>query len=157
MHSSHLNRYTSLRQHSLNLAAPLSAEDQCVQSMPDTSPTKWHLAHTSWFFENLVLLPFLPGYQVFDSSFAYLFNSYYEALGPRHPRLQRGMLTRPALSQVLAFRQHVDTSMQQLLSNTDALNEQSLALIELGISHEQQHQELLLTDALHLLSCNSAP
>jgi ergothioneine biosynthesis protein EgtB len=154
MHSFHLNRYTYLRQHSLNLAAPLSAEDQCVQSMPDTSPTKWHLAHTSWFFENLVLLPFLPGYQVFDTSFAYLFNSYYEALGPRHPRLQRGLLTRPALSQVLAFRQHVDASMQQLLSNTDTLNEQALALIELGINHEQQHQELLLTDALHLLSCN---
>ena len=154
MHYSHLIRYTSLRLHSLNLAAPLSAEDQCVQSMPDTSPTKWHLAHTSWFFENLVLLPFLPGYQVFDTSFAYLFNSYYEALGPRHPRPQRGLLTRPALSQVLAFRQHVDTSMQQLLSNIDALNEQSLALIELGMNHEQQHQELLLTDALHLLSCN---
>ena len=154
MHSSQLNRYSYLRQHSLNLAAPLSAEDQCVQSMPDTSPTKWHLAHTSWFFENLVLLPFLPGYRVFDSSFAYLFNSYYEALGPRYPRLQRGLLTRPALSQVLAFRQHVDASMQQLLSNTDALNEQALALIELGMNHEQQHQELLLTDALHLLFCN---
>jgi len=154
MHSSQLNRYSHIRQHSLNLAAPLSAEDQCVQSMPDTSPTKWHLAHTSWFFENLVLLPFLPGYQVFDTSFAYLFNSYYEALGPRHPRPQRGLLTRPALSQVLAFRQHVDTSMQQLLSNTDVINEESLALIELGMNHEQQHQELLLTDALHLLSCN---
>ena len=154
MHYSLLQRYTHLRQHSLNLAAPLSAEDQCVQSMPDTSPTKWHLAHTSWFFENLVLLPFLPGYKVFDPSFSYLFNSYYEALGPRYPRLQRGLLTRPALSQVLAFRQYVDASMQQLLSREDALDEQSLALIELGMNHEQQHQELLLTDALHLLSCN---
>ena len=80
-------RYAAVSQHTLKLAAPLSAEDQCVQSMPDTSPTKWHLAHTSWFFENVVLLPHLPGYQVFDAAFAYLFNSYYEALGPRHPRL----------------------------------------------------------------------
>lgn len=147
-------RYTSLRQYSLNLAAPLSAEDQCVQSMPDTSPTKWHLAHTSWFFENLVLLPFLPSYQVFDNSFAYLFNSYYQALGPRHPRPLRGLLTRPSLSQVLEFRQHIDSAMEELLSKTDALSEDALALIELGLNHEQQHQELMLTDVLHLLSCN---
>jgi ergothioneine biosynthesis protein EgtB len=149
--------YINLRQHTLNLAAPLSAEDQCVQSMPDTSPTKWHLAHTSWFFENLVLLPFLPDYKVFDPAFSYLFNSYYEALGPRHPRLHRGLLTRPSLPQVLAFRQYVDAAMQKLLSNLETLNEESLALIELGLNHEQQHQELLLTDALHLLSCNPMP
>lgn len=154
MHSSLSSRYTHLRQHSLNLAAPLSVEDQCVQSMPDTSPTKWHLAHTSWFFEQLVLLPYQPSYQVFDESFAYLFNSYYEALGPRHPRPQRGLLSRPSQPQILAFRQHVDAAMQQLLSNTDTLNPQVLALIELGLNHEQQHQELLLTDVLHLLSCN---
>lgn len=149
--------YINLRQHTLNLAAPLSAEDQCVQSMPDTSPTKWHLAHTSWFFENLVLLPFLPDYKVFDPAFSYLFNSYYEALGPRHPRLHRGLLTRPSLPQVLAFRQYVDAAMQKLLSNLETLNEESLTLIELGLNHEQQHQELLLTDALHLLSCNPMP
>ena len=149
-----LFRYSNIRQYSLSLAAPLSDEDQCVQSMPDTSPTKWHLAHTSWFFENLVLLPFLPSYQVFDGSFAYLFNSYYEALGPRHPRPQRGLLTRPSLSKILAFRQYVDDAMQKLLSNFDALNLQAFTLIELGLNHEQQHQELLLTDALHLLSCN---
>ncbi len=147
-------RYAAVRQHTLKLAAPLSAEDQCVQSMPDTSPTKWHLAHTSWFFENVVLLPHLPGYQVFDASFAYLFNSYYEALGPRHPRPQRGLLTRPALSQVLAFREHINVGMQQLLLNESKLPREALALIELGLNHEQQHQELLLTDALHLLSCN---
>lgn len=147
-------RYAAVRQHTLKLAAPLSAEDQCVQSMPDTSPTKWHLAHTSWFFENVVLLPHLPGYQVFDEAFAYLFNSYYEALGPRHPRPQRGLLTRPALSQVLAFREHVNAAMQQLLLNESKLSGEALALIELGLNHEQQHQELLLTDALHLLSCN---
>jgi len=148
------SRYSNIRQYSLSLAAPLSDEDQCVQSMPDTSPTKWHLAHTSWFFENLVLLPFLPSYQVFDNSFAYLFNSYYEALGPRHPRPQRGLLTRPSLSQILTFRQHVDAAMQKLLNNLDALDPQAFSLIELGLNHEQQHQELLLTDALHLLSCN---
>ncbi len=147
-------RYAAVRQHTVKLAAPLSAEDQCVQSMPDTSPTKWHLAHTSWFFENVVLLPHLPGYQVFDASFAYLFNSYYEALGPRHPRPQRGLLTRPALSQVLAFREHINVGMQQLLLNESKLPREALALIELGLNHEQQHQELLLTDALHLLSCN---
>jgi hypothetical protein len=148
------SRYSYIREYSLSLAAPLSEEDQCVQSMPDTSPTKWHLAHTSWFFENLVLIPFLPNYQVFDTSFAYLFNSYYEALGPRHPRPQRGLLTRPSLSQVRVFRQHVDDGMQKLLSNADALDPQVLALIELGLNHEQQHQELLLTDVMHLLSCN---
>jgi ergothioneine biosynthesis protein EgtB len=147
-------RYAAVRQHTLKLAAPLSAEDQCVQSMPDTSPTKWHLAHTSWFFENVVLLPHLPSYQVFDEAFAYLFNSYYEALGPRHPRPQRGLLTRPALSQVLAFREHVNVGMQQLLLNESKLSGEALGLIELGLNHEQQHQELLLTDALHLLSCN---
>ncbi len=147
-------RYAAVRQHTLQLAAPLSAEDQCVQSMPDTSPTKWHLAHTSWFFENLVLLPFLSGYQVFDASFAYLFNSYYEALGPRHPRPQRGLLTRPTLSHVMAFREHVNAAMQQLLLNESKLSGEALALIELGLNHEQQHQELLLTDALHLLSCH---
>ena len=130
-------RYAAVRQHTLKLAAPLSAEDQCVQSMPDTSPTKWHLAHTSWFFENVVLLPHLPGYQVFDAAFAYLFNSYYEALGPRHPRPHRGLLTRPALSQVLAFREHVNAAMQQLLLNESKLPVEALALIELGLNHEQ--------------------
>ena len=111
-----------------------------MQSMPDASPTKWHLAHTSWFFENVVLLPYLPGYQVFDDSFAYLFNSYYEALGPRHPRPQRGLLTRPALSQVLAFREHVNAAMQQLLSKASHLPTEACALIELGLNHEQQRQ-----------------
>ena len=154
MPSSLSARYSALRQHSLQIAAPLSDEDQCVQSMPDASPTKWHLAHTSWFFENVVLLPFVPGYQGFDEAFAYLFNSYYEALGPRHPRPQRGLLTRPSLTQVLAFRQHVDAAMQQVLCQAENLSPQVLALVELGLNHEQQHQELMQTDILHLLSCN---
>ena len=154
MPSSLFTRYSELRHHTLQIAAPLSDEDQCVQSMPDASPTKWHLAHTSWFFENVVLLPFVPGYQVFDEAFAYLFNSYYEALGPRHPRPQRGLLTRPSLTQVLAFRQHVDAAMQQVLCQAENLSPQVLALVELGLNHEQQHQELMQTDILHLLSCN---
>jgi ergothioneine biosynthesis protein EgtB len=154
MPSTLLDRYTALRQYSLQLATPLSDEDQCVQSMPDTSPTKWHLAHTSWFFEHVVLLPFVPGYQVFDEAFARLFNSYYEALGPRHPRPQRGLLTRPGMNEVLAFRHHVDASLQRYLRQPQTLNPQALALIELGLNHEQQHQELMQTDMLHLLSCN---
>ena len=154
MPSTLTSRYDAIRQTSLQLAAPLTAEDQCVQSMPDTSPTKWHLAHTSWFFENVVLLPFVPGYQVFDPGFAFLFNSYYEALGPRHPRPHRGLLTRPSLTQVLAFRQHVDAAMQQVLRQAENLSPQALTLVELGLNHEQQHQELMQTDILHLLSCN---
>src|SRR6185369_3566169 len=98
-------RYGEVRSHSLSLAAPLSAEDQCIQSMPDASPTKWHLAHTSWFFEAVVLAPHAPGYEPFDARFFHLFNSYYESLGPRHPRPRRGLLTRPALAEVHAYRE----------------------------------------------------
>ena len=97
-------RYREVRAHSLVLAQPLSAEDQCIQSIPDASPTQWHLVHTTWFFETLVLQPHVPGYQVFEPHFHYLFNSYYEALGPRHPRVQRGLLTRPSLAAVHAHR-----------------------------------------------------
>jgi len=102
-------RYRDVRSHSLLLASPLSAEDQCIQSMPDASPTKWHLAHTTWFFETVLLMPHLAGYQPFDRHFQYLFNSYYEALGPRHPRPQRGLLTRPTLAQVHAPRLPIAT------------------------------------------------
>ena len=149
-----LSRYRSVRARSLALAAPLSAEDQCVQSMPDASPTKWHLGHTTWFFETIVLQAHAPAYQVFDARLAYLFNSYYEALGPRHPRPQRGLLTRPPLAQVLAYRRHVDAAIAQFLQSGDSAGVDALALLELGLNHEQQHQELLLTDILHLLSCN---
>ncbi len=137
-----------------NLAKPLSPEDQVVQAMPDASPTKWHLAHTTWFFETFILLRYAPGYQAFDEEFAYLFNSYYEAAGPRHPRPERGMLTRPTVDTVLAYRQRVDTAMEALLAATSPCPDEIAGLIELGIHHEQQHQELLLTDILNLFSRN---
>ncbi len=140
-----------MRSHSLALAAPLSAEDQCVQSMPDASPVKWHLAHTTWFFEALVLGPHCPCYQPYYERFGLLFNSYYESLGPRHPRPQRGLLTRPGLATVLAWREHVDRVMLDYLPEAGAA---AASLIELGLQHEQQHQELMLTDILHAFSCN---
>ena len=147
--------FTEVRAHTQALAAPLSAEDQCVQSMPDASPTKWHLAHTSWFFEAVVLVPHAAGYRPFDPRFFKLFNSYYESLGPRHPRPQRGLLTRPSLDEVMAYRAHVEQAMQAFLADAPAAAwDQAAALIGLGCHHEQQHQELILTDILHALSCN---
>jgi len=149
-------RFREVRAHSLALAAPLSAEDQCIQSMPDASPTKWHLAHTTWFFETVLLMPHLPGYEPFDRRFQYLFNSYYEALGPRHPRPQRGLLTRPSLQQVHDYRAHVDAAVQRLLQQpgSEAQWRQVEPIVTLGLNHEQQHQELLLTDILHAFWCN---
>jgi ergothioneine biosynthesis protein EgtB len=126
-----------------------------VQSMADASPTKWHLAHTAWFFETLVLLPHEVGHRPFDERFLRLFNSYYESLGPRHPRPQRGMLSRPALAEVHAYREYVDAAMRNFIANADDARWQAAApLVELGLNHEQQHQELILADILHLLSCN---
>lgn len=148
-------QFAQVRAHSIAVAQPLSAEDQCVQSMPDASPTKWHLAHTSWFFEAVVLVPLDSGYQPFDPRYFHLFNSYYESLGSRHPRPQRGLLTRPSLAEVHAYRQHVDAAVQRFIAEADA---QAWAaaqpLLTLGIQHEQQHQELMLTDMLHALACN---
>ena len=144
--------YARVRQASLALAAPLSAEDCCVQSMPDASPVKWHLAHTTWFFETFVLEPNERDFAPFHPAFRVLFNSYYQGVGARHPRAERGLITRPGLQQVLAYRTQVDARMQALLAGgVDAALQ---ALIELGLQHEQQHQELLLTDIKHLLSCN---
>ena len=145
--------YTRVRTESLSLASFLSPEDQGVQSMPDASPTKWHLAHTSWFFESVLLGPHVPGYTPFDDSFSVLFNSYYEALGPRHPRPQRGLLTRPSLEDVLAYRMHVDEAMGALVDRLDRDNELA-QLAVLGLHHEQQHQELILTDIKHAFSLN---
>ena len=151
-----LARYRTVRAESLRRAQPLSAEDQCVQSMPDASPTKWHLAHTSWFFEAVVLQVFASGYRVFHPAFGFLFNSYYESLGPRQPRPQRGLLTRPSHAEVLGYREHVDAAMLAFIAGAapDAWAT-AAPLIALGCHHEEQHQELLLTDALHLLSCNT--
>ncbi len=140
--------YAAVRAHSEALAAPLSAEDCTIQSMPDASPVKWHLAHTTWFFETVILSQ-RPGYKPFDPRFAYLFNSYYEALGPRHPRPRRGLLTRPTLDEVMAWRAHVDAAMAEACSD-DTLRE----AITLGLHHEQQHQELILTDIKHAFFSN---
>ena len=145
-------RYGDVRKLSEALAAPLSAEDAQVQTMDDVSPTKWHLAHVSWFFETFLLKPSLPGYAVFHPRFEYLFNSYYEGVGPRHARPQRGDLTRPSLAEVLDYRAHVDRHMEALLERR--LSRDAIDLVELGLAHEQQHQELLLTDIKHVLSCN---
>jgi len=145
-----LRRYVSLRWRTESLVEPLSVEDMVAQSMPDASPVKWHLAHTTWFFETFLLLGRLDGYQAFDPNFGYLFNSYYETLGPRQPRPQRGLLTRPDLKTILAYRRHVDQYIQVLLQSTPSAEAEQLLL--LGLAHEEQHQELLLMDVLHLFS-----
>jgi ergothioneine biosynthesis protein EgtB len=148
-------RYSDVRSLTEALAAPLSPEDQTVQSMPDVSPTKWHRGHTSWFFETFVLQPSLPGYRHYHPAFGYIFNSYYETVGARHPRAQRGMITRPGIGEVAAYRAHVDTGMAEVTAGLDADGPVALrSLTELGLNHEQQHQELLLMDIKHVLSCN---
>jgi ergothioneine biosynthesis protein EgtB len=133
------------------LAAPLSAEDQTIQSMPDASPTKWHRAHTTWFFETFVLKPFAPDYEPYDEAFDYLFNSYYEAVGPRHARPMRGLLSRPGIETIAAYRAHVDAAMERFL---ESCSDEALERVILGAHHEQQHQELLLTDIKHALHAN---
>ncbi|QNP48746.1 ergothioneine biosynthesis protein EgtB [Diaphorobacter aerolatus] len=145
-------RFASVREASVKLAQPLSAEDCCAQSMPDASPVKWHLAHTTWFFETFVLEPFESRFAPFDPAFRVLFNSYYNGVGARHPRPERGLLTRPDLQTVLNYREHVDERMNRLFAQ--GVGEELLAIVELGLQHEQQHQELLLTDVKHLLSRN---
>jgi len=150
-----LDRFRAVRGRSRALTEGLTPEDQVVQSMPDASPTKWHLAHTTWFFEEFLLTPHAPNYRRFDADFRFLFNSYYEAVGKRHARPERGMLTRPALSEVSDYRDHVDRAMAALMSGAASATWQAIApLIELGLNHEQQHQELLLTDLLHAFSRN---
>lgn len=144
------NAYRSVRARTLKLAQPLSAEDQVVQSMPDASPTKWHLAHTTWFFETFILKTARSDAPPFDDAFCYLFNSYYDSVGSRHPRAERGMITRPDLARVLAYRDHVDAAMMRLLE--DGLVDPGL--VTLGLNHEQQHQELILMDIKHALSRN---
>lgn len=145
-------RFAAVRSRTEALAVPLSPEDQTVQSMPDASPAKWHRAHTTWFFETFLLLPYLPGYRRYKEEFGYLFNSYYEAAGPRHARPKRGMLTRPASDEIGMYRSHVDAAMIGLMHNPPSGF--PCDLIELGLQHEEQHQELLVTDALHALAQN---
>jgi ergothioneine biosynthesis protein EgtB len=145
------NRFRSIRRFTEDLAAPLSPEDCGLQSMPDASPTKWHLAHTTWFFETFLLRK-LPDYQVFDSSYAYLFNSYYNLIGEQFPRSKRGLVSRPDLDEILEYRRHVDLRMLQWLSAFDNSLEDVLHVVEVGLQHEQQHQELILTDIKHALS-----
>jgi ergothioneine biosynthesis protein EgtB len=148
-------RYAAVRQQTEALAAPLSPEDQGLQSMPDASPTKWHRAHTTWFFETFVLMPHLPGYRLFDRDYGYLFNSYYEAVGPRHPRPQRGTLSRPGVAEIARYRVHVDAAMERLSAVApEASWPAASTLIELGLNHEEQHQELILMDIKHALSLN---
>ncbi|MGE0875778.1 MAG: ergothioneine biosynthesis protein EgtB [Burkholderiales bacterium] len=147
------SRFAGVRRASEQLAAPLSAEDCTIQSMPDASPVKWHLAHTTWFFETFVLEPHLPGFRPFDPAYRILFNSYYNAIGDKHPRPERGFISRPGLAEVLGYRRHVDAAVARLLA-MPGLPASVRALVELGLNHEQQHQELILTDLKHLLSRN---
>lgn len=144
-----LERYRLVRAASEALAARLTPEDCQAQSMPDASPVKWHLAHTAWFFETFMLKPLAAGYREFDPAFGYLFNSYYEAVGERHPRPERGLITRPTLARVLEWRAAVDEAMATLIPTLDG---EGRALLDLGLAHEEQHQELILMDVLHLFS-----
>ena len=145
--------YRRVRDATRDLCAPLTPEDCVVQSMPDASPTKWHLAHTTWFFETFVLAPFEPGFARFDPHYEELFNSYYRTVGDPFPRARRGLLSRPTLAEIVEYRAHVDAAMQSLLE-TAAENPDVRTRVVLGIHHEQQHQELFLTDIKHVLSCN---
>jgi ergothioneine biosynthesis protein EgtB len=148
------SRYVSVRLHTLALAEPLSAEDCTAQSMAGASPVKWHLAHTTWFFETFILEHFEPGYAPFHQDFRFLFNSYYNGIGARHPRAQRGLLTRPSQAEVLAYRSNVDERILRLLAQR-ADDGKLAELVTLGLHHEQQHQELILTDVKHLLAQNA--
>jgi len=147
-------RYQAVRGHTLALAAPLSSEDCGAQSMPDASPVKWHLAHTTWFFETFILEPMEPGFAPFHPAFRVLFNSYYNGVGDKHPRPQRGLLTRPSLDEVRAYRANVDVRIAALIGSVrdNGTRAKLAALLTLGLEHEQQHQELILTDVKHLLA-----
>ena len=144
--SSLSEQFRAVRDHTEQLASALTNEDQCVQSMPDASPAKWHRAHTTWFFEEFVLGPHLPGYEAFDPDFRFLFNSYYESVGARQPRPERGLITRPGAQDVGAYRRYVDAAIASLLREREG---EIADLLALGLSHEQQHQELLVTDMMH--------
>ncbi|HYX50117.1 MAG TPA: DinB family protein, partial [Ktedonobacteraceae bacterium] len=148
-------QYQQVRHFSERLCEPLATEDYVIQSMPDVSPTKWHLAHVTWFWETFLLSEAIPGYKSLHPQYAYLFNSYYNSLGARHSRPNRGLLSRPTVEEVYHYRRYVD---QQVLALLEKIDEKQLIafmpIIILGMNHEQQHQELILTDIKHVLSCN---
>jgi ergothioneine biosynthesis protein EgtB len=149
------DRYRTVRERTEWLCEPLSAEDQTPQSMPDASPAKWHRAHTTWFFETFVLGPWHAGYRPLDDRYTHLFNSYYNAVGPQYFRPHRGLVTRPGVADVASYRAHVDRAMQDLLEGRAPLRgEVAPGVVELGLNHEEQHQELILTDIKHLLAHN---
>src|SRR5579863_3992923 len=145
--------FRTVRAETERRAALLSPEDQVVQSMPDASPTKWHRAHVTWFFEQFLLKPYVKDYTPFDERFAYLYNSYYVSAGPRAARPQRGLVTRPSAVEVAAYRAHVDAAVAELIETAPDFG-QLIPIIEIGLHHEQQHQELLLTDILHAFAQN---
>lgn len=148
-------RFIRIRARSEALAANLLPEDQVPQSMEEASPTKWHLAHTTWFFETFLLQPLAPGYRPYDEAYAYLFNSYYQAVGPQYPRSRRGLATRPSVAEIAGYRRHVGEAMLRLIESCGREDwARAAPLVELGINHEEQHQELILTDILHLFSLN---
>ena len=148
-----IERYQHVRATTLSLCEHLAPEDHVVQSMPDVSPTKWHLAHVTWFFDNFILKPHLKSYRAFNEQFKYLFNSYYYSEGEMHLRSKRGLLSRPTVNEILEYRTRVDDKMRELLVAEES-NAEIGQLVLLGLNHEQQHQELLLTDIKHVLSCN---
>lgn len=150
-----ISRYRQVRNDSLDICRPLSAEDHCIQTIPEISPPKWHLAHTSWFFEAFILSRQCDAYQTYHPQYDYLFNSYYETMGTPFPRAQRGLLSRPGVDEVLQYRTYVDKAMTEHLENTTGEQFEELALlVELGLNHEQQHQELLYTDIKNILAFN---
>ena len=150
-----VEQYQSVRRFTEHLCEPLVTEDYVIQSMPDVSPTKWHLAHVSWFFETFLLFPAVPDYQSLHPQYAYLFNSYYNTLGERHCRPKRGLISRPTVKETYAYRRYVDEHVLELLEKLDERRLAEFApIITLGLHHEQQHQELIVTDIKHVLSCN---
>jgi len=152
-----LAQFLKVRKASLQIAAPLSEQDMQIQSMPEASPTKWHLAHTSWAFETFILKTYLPDYKTYDATFEYLYNSYYNSIGDQFPRAQRGLLSRPTSDDIIEYRHYVDDAIKNLLQNDGNYHNSDLFdLIQLAINHEQQHQELMLTDLKHALFINPA-
>lgn len=145
--------FDTVRAQTMQLVAPLAPEDMVIQSMPEASPVKWHLAHTTWFFERFILATYRPGYQPYNPAFDYLFNSYYNTVGPQHCRPMRGMLSRPTIAEVYAYRRHVDDAVRSLLADHEHSKELA-GVLQIGLNHEQQHQELILTDVKHMLSAN---